>query len=136
MIRKFLYPEFDCENCNGMCHMYGKCECSYHGAVAPGVGPSRRVRLMRAVWKWINQPVNMRHLFIDFGHDAYALTGVKLYVSAFRRPLPVAAMEHRYRLNVALHVSRQFGFQLRTYTYPGWRDVPSVVDEFERTMLT
>lgn len=124
MIKEFLYPEFDCENCNGMCHLYGKCECDYHGAVAPGVGPSKLIRVLRRVWQ---------HVAIDFGRDRYRRCGVLFQIALFRRPSAEIGT-HAYRFNAELHLSLQRGFVLWLMTHPAWKDVPSVNAEYERTM--
>lgn len=121
-IRDYLYPTFDCQTCHGL--PCSACECDYHGAVAPGVGPSNALRRLRYLW-------NFARLYRGF--DAYRLTGWKVHFSAFPRPW-VRPGEHKHRFNVALHVSRQFGFLVAFYTYPAWCDVPSVVWEYERTM--
>lgn len=57
MIKAFLYPEFDCETCHGMAGY--PCECAYHHAVAPGVGPSRLIRKLRRVYEWLTSPAWM-----------------------------------------------------------------------------
>ncbi|QIG73335.1 hypothetical protein EVC03_027 [Rhizobium phage RHph_Y5A] len=59
MILKYLYPEFDCVDCNGMAWQYGACECSYHHAVAPGVGPSKLIRFLRRVHTFLTSPAWM-----------------------------------------------------------------------------
>jgi hypothetical protein len=46
---RLAYPKFDCENCVGYAEM--GCYCDYHGAVAPGIGPSRRHMFWRWVWR-------------------------------------------------------------------------------------
>jgi hypothetical protein len=58
-IQRFLYPEFDCVDCNGMAWQYGACECAYHHAVAPGVGPSKLIRFLRKVHTFLTSPAWM-----------------------------------------------------------------------------
>jgi hypothetical protein len=59
LILNFLYPDFDCADCNGMCRMYGACECAYHHAVAPGVGPSKLIRFLRRAYAFLTSPAWM-----------------------------------------------------------------------------
>lgn len=58
LIAAWLYPTFDCESCNGVSGFEGVgCECSYKGAIAPGVGPGRlRAWLRRRLDPYIGYP--------------------------------------------------------------------------------
>lgn len=49
LLRRLAYPSYDCELCVGQEWWQG-CECSYHGGIAPGVGPEWwRVQLRKLV---------------------------------------------------------------------------------------
>lgn len=122
MIKAFLYPEFDCETCHGMSGY--PCECDYHGAVAPGVGPSRLIKALRRVWS---------HIVIDFGRDVYRHEGVVFHFACFRRP-GAECGSLAYRLSMELHLSWRRGFVFWGTLHPAWKDVPSVKAEYELTM--
>ena len=48
----WLWPDYRCENCNGMSPQYG-CECHAKGAIAPGIGPEPwRVWLRKLPRRW------------------------------------------------------------------------------------
>ncbi len=122
MIRQFLYPEFDCETCHGMSGY--PCECDYHGAVAPGVGPSNLIRRLRRIWS---------HVAIDFGRDVIRQEGVAFQFAVFRRP-GAECGSLAYRLSMELHLSWRRGFVFWGTLHPAWKDVESVRAEYELTM--
>ena len=67
------------------------------------------------------------------GRDYLRMTGYKVFFSLFERPNP-ASGEHKFRLNVSVHISTLFGLVVTVYTHPAWKDEPSVVREWNRTM--
>lgn len=50
IIKRWLYPTFECEVCHGIIEYSHKCQCIYWGAVAPGIGPNKFITFLR---KWI-----------------------------------------------------------------------------------
>jgi hypothetical protein len=67
------------------------------------------------------------------GRDNLRMAGFKIFIGVVRRS-KVNPGEHKHRLCISLHASFKFGIVLTVYTYPAWRDVRSVVEEYERTM--
>lgn len=50
-LHRKCWPDYACQDCVGAGRDFGVCYCAYHEGVAPGVGPDKRIILLRKVYK-------------------------------------------------------------------------------------